>query len=157
MSLVKMSTLQLGQSATASNNFHVRNLLDGMLRFSRGNAGGAATDVMRINADNSVEFLSGISGAGVFGSGQAWVSVSRSLNTVYTNTTGRTILVHVQAGPTSAANVALLVNTNGLTIVSPYVAASSFTSVIAAVSPGATYSVTNSNGSAPINFWVEYR
>lgn len=58
---------QFGQSGTASNNFHWRNMLDGLLRLSRGNAGslGAgdnAADVMRVKADNSVEFPGGIRG-----------------------------------------------------------------------------------------------
>ena len=56
---------QIGQSATNSNNFHWRNLLDGLLRLSRGNAGSLpagdnAADVMRVKADNSVEFPGGI-------------------------------------------------------------------------------------------------
>jgi hypothetical protein len=53
---------QIGQSATNSNNFHWRNLLDGLLRLTRGNAGTPITDVMRVKADNSVEFPGGISG-----------------------------------------------------------------------------------------------
>lgn len=53
---------QVGQSGTASNNFTWRNLLDGLLRLSRGNAGSPITDVMRVKADNSVEFPGGISG-----------------------------------------------------------------------------------------------
>ena len=51
---------QIGQSATNSNNFHWRNLLDGLLRLTRGNAGTPITDVMRVKADNSVEFPGGI-------------------------------------------------------------------------------------------------
>ena len=63
MSLLKTGAVQVGQSGTASNNFHWRNLLDGLLRLSRGNAGDASpTDVMRVKADNSVEFPGGIAG-----------------------------------------------------------------------------------------------
>lgn len=54
---------QVGQSGTASNNFHWRNLLDGILRLSRGNAGSPITDVMRVKADNSVEFPGGYTGS----------------------------------------------------------------------------------------------
>jgi hypothetical protein len=54
--------VQVGRSGTASNNFHWRNLLDGLLRLTRGNAGTPITDVMRVKADNSVEFPGGISG-----------------------------------------------------------------------------------------------
>lgn len=54
---------QVGQSNTAANNFTIRTLDDGILRVSRGNAGDASpTDVMRVKADNSVEFPGGISG-----------------------------------------------------------------------------------------------
>lgn len=61
MSLLKLGGIQIGQSNTASNNFHWRNLLDGLLRLSRGNAGDASpTDVMRVKADDSVEFPGGI-------------------------------------------------------------------------------------------------
>lgn len=62
MSLLKLGSIQIGQSNTASNNFHWRNLLDGLLRLSRGNAGSPITDVMRVKADNSVEFPGGIVG-----------------------------------------------------------------------------------------------
>lgn len=62
MSLLKLGGIQVGQSNTASNNFHWRNLLDGLLRLSRGNAGSPITDVMTVNADNSVSFPGGISG-----------------------------------------------------------------------------------------------
>ena len=54
--------VQVGQSGTASNNFAWRNLLDGLLRLTRGNAGTPIADVMRVKADNSVEFPGGISG-----------------------------------------------------------------------------------------------
>lgn len=54
--------VQIGQSAADSNNFTWRNLLDGLLRLSRGNAGAPITDVMRVKADNSVEFPGGLSG-----------------------------------------------------------------------------------------------
>ena len=54
---------QVGQSGTASNNFHWRNLLDGLLRLTRGNAGTPITDVMRVKADNSVEFPGGYTGS----------------------------------------------------------------------------------------------
>lgn len=60
MSLVKLATIQVGKSGTASNNFHWRNLLDGLLRLTRGNAGAPITDVMRVKEDNSVEFPGGI-------------------------------------------------------------------------------------------------
>lgn len=60
---VVTNSVQVGQSGTASNNFHWRNLLGGLLRLSRGNAGSPITDVMRVKADNSVEFPGGCTGS----------------------------------------------------------------------------------------------
>lgn len=57
---VAADSVRIGKSGTASNNFTWRNLLDGILRLSRGNAGSPITDVMRVKADNSVEFPGGI-------------------------------------------------------------------------------------------------
>ena len=57
---ITVPSIQVGQSSTASNNFHWRNLLDGLLRLSRGNAGAPTTDVILVKADNSVEFPGGI-------------------------------------------------------------------------------------------------
>jgi len=63
MSELETGAVQVGRSATANQNFHWRNLLDGLLRLSRGNIGEASpADVMRVKADNSVEFPGGISG-----------------------------------------------------------------------------------------------
>lgn len=98
MSTIKFGSVQIGTSQTASNNFHWRNLLDGLLRLSRGNAGSPITDVMRVKADNSVEFPGGVA-SGVFGAGQTPqdVTPSRAANTTYQNTTGKGIFVSVQA------------------------------------------------------------
>lgn len=67
-SALQTDGLQVGRSGTASNNFHWRNLLDGLLRLSRGNAGSLgvgdnAADVMRVKADSSVEFPGGYTGS----------------------------------------------------------------------------------------------
>lgn len=63
MSFVKTANVQIGTGPSASNNFHWRNLLDGLLRLSRGNAGSPITDVMRVKADDSVEFPGGYTGS----------------------------------------------------------------------------------------------
>lgn len=63
MSLLKAGAVQVGQSGTASQNFHWRNLLDGVLRLYRGNAEDVSpTEVMRVNANNSVAFPGGVVG-----------------------------------------------------------------------------------------------
>ena len=99
---------QVGQSSTASNNFHWRNLLDGLLRLSRGNAGAPITDVMRVQADNSVEFPGGVA-SGVLGAGQTWQNVtgSRAVATTYTNSTGKPIQIAVACNTTIATSVTI--------------------------------------------------
>lgn len=62
MSKLKLGLLQVGRSPTASLNFHIRNLLDGLLRITRGFPEAPIADVVRVNADNTVEFPGGIKG-----------------------------------------------------------------------------------------------
>lgn len=56
MSTVKTNNVQIGQSATASNNFvlSVPNVPDGSLKISRGNVGATTQDLIVVGADNSV-------------------------------------------------------------------------------------------------------
>ena len=93
---VKASWFQIGLSGTDNLNFHWRNLLDGVLRLTRGSAGTPITDVMTVNADNSVSFPGNVA-SGVLGAGQTWqnVTASRAASTTYTNTTGRPIYVYI--------------------------------------------------------------
>lgn len=150
--------VQVGRSGTASNNFHWRNLLDGLLRLSRGNAGSLpagdnAADVMRVKADNSVEFPGGVA-SGVFGTEQTLQSVTRVSGTTYTNTTGKAILVMLNIH--ISATTTLTVVVGGLTIINK-----SMTTAVTAhtecfvVPIGATYSIT---ANAVITFSVsEFR
>lgn len=110
---VKASWFQIGLSNTANLNFHWRNLLDGVLRLTRGNAGVPIADIMLVKADNSVEFPGNVA-SGVLGAGQTWqnMTASRFSGTTYTNTTGRPILVH--EGITGGAITAVC---NGVTVV----------------------------------------
>ena len=62
MSKLKLGLLQVGRSPTANLNFHIRNLLDGLLRITRGFPEAPIADVVRVNADNSLEFPGGIKG-----------------------------------------------------------------------------------------------
>ena len=152
MSLLKLGGIQIGQSNTASNNFHWRNLLDGLLRLSRGNAGSPITDVMRVKADNSVEFPGGVA------SGRAWVDVtaSRAVATTYTNSTVNDIEVQVTGNITLTAGGSMDVIVDGVTISNSLTYASgcrnteSFT-----VNPGSTYRVNMTN--ATLSKWVELR
>ena len=53
MSTLTLNNAQFGQSATASNNFVIRDGNDGILKFSRGNVGATTIDVAYIDASNN--------------------------------------------------------------------------------------------------------
>lgn len=156
MSLLKTGAVQVGQSNTASQNFHWRNLLDGLLRLSRGNAGSPITDVMRVRADNSVEFPGGVA-RGVLGAGQTWWNVtgSRAGGTIYTNSTGKPIMVCVIA---SGSNAGLEITIGGMAVWRQFAAVVSGSieqGVNVIVPDGATYSVQILSGS--LYRWTELR
>lgn len=149
--------VQVGQSNTVSNNFHWRNLLDGLLRLSRGNAGAPIVDAITVNADNSVSFPGNVA-SGVLGAGQTWQNVtgSRAVGTTYTNSTGKPICVSVFS----------VVYSNGSSVLEGYVQGvlvarhrhqSNYTEVnwISFIVPnGSTYSI---GSYVAIEGWMELR
>lgn len=150
---VKASWFQIGLSGTANLNFHWRNLLDGVLRLTRGNAGAPITDVMRVKADNSVEFPGNVA-SGVLGAGQTWQDVtgSRIGNTTYTNTTGKPIQLIVSFYNGSSN---MYVTVNGAAVYagsSVLNGAQAHSNII--IPTAATYSVS---GSSTFNGWWELR
>lgn len=138
---LRASNMQVGQ-AGASNNFHIRNPADGTLAISRGNLGTPIADVMRVKANNSVEFPGGVA-SGVFGTEQTLQSVVRVSGTTYTNTTGKAILAMLNINNYGTTTLTVVVG--GLTIVNK-----SMTTAVTAhtecfvVPIGATYSITAS-------------
>ncbi len=145
---------QVGQSLTASNNFHWSNLLDGLLLLSRGNAGSPITDVMRVKADNSVEFPGGVA-SGVFGTGQTVhdVTASRAKATLYTNSTGKPIKVSIN--PTATANATSSITVNGVVVQSLSFGSATVTAPLEWEVPnGATYQF---DSTTTIIRWVEQR
>lgn len=96
------------------------------------------------------------------GVGQTWqdVTASRALDTTYTNTTGRPILVNVGVyNATTAGGIVVSVTVNGVLVSesgdNSAVTTTRFT-VSAVVPDGGTYSVTASTGDV-ISLWVELR
>lgn len=153
--------VQVGQSATASNNFTWRNLLDGLLRLSRGNAGSPITDVMLVNADNSVSFPGNVA-SGVLGAGQTWqdLTASRSAGVTYTNTTGRPILVlpHLQHG--GGAYFTAIVTINGIAVAHLNAGNATYSQVFPyafIVPAGGTYVLTLTGGGGTMGKWSELR
>lgn len=156
MSIIKTGAVQVGKSNTASDNFHWRNLLDGLLRLSRGNAGSPITDVMRVRADNSVEFPGGVS-SGVLGAGQTRQDLtgSRAIATTYVHT-GK-VPKHVSVGLSpGTANAIVLLYIGGAEAdrYQAYVGNSSG-SLQGIVQPGENYVVVVTTGSVTIGTWVE--
>ena len=159
MSLLKLGGLQIGQSNTASNNFHWRNLLDGLLRLSRGNAGSPITDVMRVKADNSVEFPGGVA-SGVFGTEQSMqdMTASRSLGSTFTNSTGKEIVIAVASNNNTAGSF-LQIYINGGTAYwgTAIGGANHWGAVVGLIPAGANYSASWSGGTPANVVWREQR
>lgn len=61
MSTVKANRVQLGQSATASQNFTLdASAADGTAKLARGNAGATTQDLMTVATDGKVDFPAGL-------------------------------------------------------------------------------------------------
>lgn len=149
MSLLKTGAVQVGQSGAASNNFHWRNLLDGLLRLSRGNANTPITDVMRVRADNSVEFPGGIADPRA----KTNQTANRTSGTTYTNTSGMTRVVEV--GVVSSGSVSITAGVGSFPPIgntSTGFAGDDYAAVSFEVPNGMTYKV---NISAGTYTWLE--
>lgn len=99
-------------------------------------------------------------GIGDIGMGQVWLAVSRSLNTTYTNTTGKPIQISVFGGPTSSADIGYQVWVNGTSVsIGTYSASPGryISSGCVIIPPGAQYSVALAgvSGTCPIIQWRE--
>lgn len=153
---VKADNMQVGQSVTTTQNFNIRAPLDGTLRLSRGDAGAEVSDPIKIEANNDVT-LAGNLLSGVFGTGQLWQDVvaTRTFGTVYTNSTGKPILVYV--GCNSTVTIGITATVGGVSISGCSVVAGAFASLIVAVPAGATYSVATPAGSLSNINWKEMR
>lgn len=150
---VKASWFQIGLSGTANLNFHWRNLLDGVLRLTRGNAGAPINDVMLVNADNSVGFPSGVS-SGVLGTGQTWQNLtgSRAAGVTYTNSTGKPIEVSFRLTSNSSSTISFTVAGNTIPSTPPV---GGWSAVNFIVPDGSTYSIAYTNAATFI--WAELR
>lgn len=149
MSATVQGKVQVGLSGTSSNNFHWRNLLDGLLRLSRGSHDAPSpVDVMTVNADNSVSFPGNVA-SGVLGTGQTWqnLTASRAAGVIYTNTTGRPIFVSVRESGDGTKSLTV----DGLAVA--HGSGTSYDATLATIVPNnSTYSF-----SGAFNFWGELR
>lgn len=94
-------------------------------------------------------------GAVALGVGQLWqdVKASRALSTVYTNSTGRAIMISVAAFPAGSALLQFTIN--GVVACTTQAAAGLDAGLTAVVPPGASYSVTMTGGT--LDYWAELR
>ncbi len=92
-------------------------------------------------------------GATVLGMGQSWATQSRSLNTTYTNSTGRTIVSMVSLTTGSNDNAAVLIN--GTQVARWGCVAGLVGGGTLIIPPGATYRVNASI--AALDQWFELR
>jgi hypothetical protein len=97
------------------------------------------------------------------GDGQAWtdVSGSRAMDTTYTNTTGRTIVVHILTYHQAAATSGLYINGLLVSHEGASIGGGNFNNLRAVlraeVPVGATYKISPITGSVAIEKWVEMR
>jgi hypothetical protein len=152
MSNVKTSNVQVGQNATASQNFTLRTNADGTFRISRGAVGALLGDVLTVNADGSVTGNI-IAGVGV---GQTWQDVagSRVLGVNYTNTTGKSLQLFVRMSSTAGAQAQITIDGVNLASVSE-LAGAAMVAPMAIVPVGAVYSAQVTAGTGTIATWRE--
>ena len=117
MSLLKANSVQIGQSATATNNFtlSVPASPDGTIKLARGNSGATTADVLTVNASGAITGAT-ISGATINSSTLNGGSIT--LGTAQNSTSGTAI--DFTGIPSWAKRVTVMLNgvsTNGTSIV----------------------------------------
>jgi len=146
---VKVSKVQLGSSATATQNFTLETPIpeDGTCTLKRGDG----TTVLSVDAASQVTFPQNTAQT------VQNVAASRVCGTTYTNSTGKQITVMVQISSTAALS-AVAVNINGITLYGTTQPSAGYGSGITFVVPnGNTYSVSTSAGTPTITSWLELR
>lgn len=145
------SNVQLGDSATAANNFMLTaEANDGTLKLARGNQGATTQDVMTVDAAGKVSFPQ---------NAQTWqtftVGTQRISGTTYTNTTGQTIFVTC-SGTNSAAGFGFAFYVGGVLLCNPAGTTQGYSPCFTCPVPaGATYKcdIVNMTGTT----WAELR
>lgn len=153
MSTLKTNSVILGQSATENHNFLLDTDAAGALRIRRRSDGSGGL-VMSINSSGIPLDKDGFD-MRPLGVGQTWQTVTRTMGTVYTNNTGRTIKVAVRCDNIASMVVGIYVN--GLLLQDNGVTSLNFIWLQADVPPGNTYNVSLLGGSGSIGYARELR
>ena len=141
--------MQLGQSATATQNFTMNTGLDGTMKLARGNVGATTQDVMTVASNGIVTFPQNV---------QTLQNLSSNLtNVTYTNTTKQTITVMVALNSSGNQNI-ITALVNGITIVGSTAPVPGDRAALTfVVPPNGTYKVNGTNGVQTVASWAELR
>ncbi len=111
-----------------------------------------AVDNTILKLDDNYALTGTITGVGAIGQGQTTTTPTRALNTVYTNTTGRSIEVHVSFYWSGGA-VQFGVEIDGINTILQSGASGSWASAQFIVRNGGTYKIQNATHTAKV--WYE--
>lgn len=152
-----LTKIKLGDNADTSKNFviSVPAVADGTLTIARENG----TDVLTIDANG------GVTGNIGLGANQTWqnVTASRTLETTYTNDTGRPIFISiiVQALGSNDSLCIFALSVNGVIVgesrITTFAGNSMRAQLTAVVPVGGVYSISKPSGSGSIPYWMELR
>ena len=111
---VKIDKLQLGDSATATQNFVLQTNVDGTAKLARGNAGATTQDIMTVDAVGKVAFPQGQSNVGyVTGQGGTVTQITSKSTAVTLDKPVGQIITHNEA---IAANTTVYFQVNNNTV-----------------------------------------
>lgn len=163
--------VQLGDNATAANNFVWQTNVDGTAKLARGTIGATTQDILTVAADGSITIITPLStdnstkiattafvNSLVPGVTQTWqiVTGSRAFGTTYTNNTGRQIEVKVLASTTiGSSNVTCTISGVAVPFGAWY-SEGTFTNFVghATIPAGATYNIASPG---TLVSWAELR
>lgn len=156
---IKVNQVQLGDSATATQNFVWQTNVDGTTKLARGNVGATTQDILTVDATGKVTLTASDANLPI-GVGQTWQDMigSRAINTTYTNSTGRPIEISVTCTPANTSSTGTL-TIGGVVFVA--VAQGFITGAIpitltAIIPNGVTYSLVTT-GTTSLAYWKELR
>ena len=91
---ITTNVVQLGDSATASQNFHLRTNVDGILSLNRGNVGASLGEIFRVTSVGSILATNpaGVVGYGTGAGGTVTQATSKSTAVTLNTPTGQIIM-----------------------------------------------------------------
>ena len=130
MSLLKSNSVQIGQSATATNNFtlSVPSSPDGTIKLARGNSGATTQDILTVNSSGAVALANG--GAITSGTAQASTSGTAIDFTGIPSWAKRITVMFQGVSVNGATTVQVQLGTGGSPTTSGYVSGNSYVTTI---------------------------